>query len=190
MVRVFAWSVLVSFALGWVLMVGAGPTQGQIIIEGGQDGTALVLVEEDGVYPLVFQLKDDNWTEAKGKLLERARGVDRVEVIHALTQMRRHENEKVQLRIDAVLGALGEAGLYPLTLADFKAQVKQLGVALSKLEKGKPAAEVNTLVLMALVRAQREIQEAQAMVDTGKVPAYAGGETTGVGEIIEGGSEQ
>lgn len=169
MVRLFGVLLVAAGLLG--IGLGMRSSDGQVILRGGGDEAMVILEEVDGVYPLVFQLMDDEgWLEAKAALLERAAGPDRFQVIHALTQTRRHQEEKVQVRIDSVVSGLTEVGLYPITEADLKQQVKALSVVLRKVEMGRPSAEIASSVVLAMVRAREELEAAHAMIETGKEP--------------------
>lgn len=179
--------IAVGMGIVGLALLGGERTEGQVVVLGGDGagpgGKVVQLGEVDGVQPLVWQLRDDaGWAEAKAELIEKAGAGERIEVVHALLRARQHQEEKVQVRIDAVLGSLEESGLYPLTRDDVRAEAKQLKALIEKIARGAPNEEVTPEVLMTLVHARRGLERAQTMIETGELPEPA--PRSGGGRVI------
>ena len=84
--------------------------------------------------------------------------------------MKAHQGERVAARIDALLGSLEEAGHYPLTQETIDQQIEQLQTLIGTAGEKNPRDKVLSEVAMALHRASSELQKAEKMIKTGKLP--------------------
>lgn len=164
-----------GFAAILVLGLTFGVTAQMISGGGGGGAGGFVVLEEGGasLYPLVFQLRDDNqWAAARTSLVEHATAGRTVEVVYTLQKTRKQQkDEKVTGRIDVVLGDLEEAGLYPISTKDVRLEVAELTSALKKLRASKVKEEAVPAFLMALREAEKDIARARVILETGEEPA-------------------
>ena len=155
------------------LALTADPTEGQSVArrQGGEGMVVTSFGPDGGVFPLIFKLsRDEDWADAKAQLIEKAQKGDSIQVIYHLEKFRRHQDEKVQARLDSVLTSLEEAGLYPLGEDDLKEQVSRLKKNLRKLSAGDAPEDVLGDVLIELVRANGNAEKALHIMETGEVP--------------------
>ncbi|MCI0652094.1 MAG: hypothetical protein L0Z55_09435 [Planctomycetes bacterium] len=161
--------VLVACGIGLLGLVQ--PTSGQVIVvgagegEGEGEGAAGFVIEGldcgDGAFGHVFALQEDNeWTNAKSKLIELAANGKRIAVIYALESVGAQANEKHKTRIQSVITALTESGAYPLTMADFTSQTKKLEASVKALKSARTVENDLAAVLMAMERASSELDNA------------------------------
>ncbi|MEM7167473.1 MAG: hypothetical protein AAF581_18585 [Planctomycetota bacterium] len=168
-----------TFGAAAQMVVGGagGPSGGFVLAEGGSSS----------LYPLVFQLRDDNqWAAARTALVEKATDGRAVEVVYTLQKTRKQQkDEKVSGRIDAVLGDLEEAGLYPIATSEVKKELTELKAALKKLRASKVKSDAVPAFLMAIRGAEKQIAKAHVILETGEEPAPKGRRMMG-GQIIRG----
>lgn len=183
-------AITVVLALGVSLwLTSPSDAQSVVLVDGGAAQApegGFVFSSGSSAFGLVFELREDSgWSAARDKLLARARDGKHVSVIHALEQVRARSEEKVQARIDSVLEALTEESLYPLSSELVAEAAQALAQRATQLAAAKGSGDHVAAVLMAIERAERAVDEAISIRETGKLPKAKG--RARIGRVIGAG---
>ena len=168
MVKKATIALAIIFCFGLTFGVAA-----QISFSGGGGGIVVKGSDSTSIYPLVFQLRDDDqWASARTTLVEQATEGRAVEVVYTLQKTKKQlSDEKVGGRIDAVLGDLEEAGLFPIQAEAAKAELAELLKSMQSLNAEKVKNQAIPAFVMALRSAEKDLARARVILETGEEPA-------------------